>query len=232
MKYSRLYILACIPMLILILFAVLSKTDWLLVIGEFTTYLILLKGFSRRLNFSNLNILCFLGLNMVATLFKFFQDVDMIFSAIMFFQMVSYIFLGREALKYTQREAGNKFMLLFFFLMLGVNSYFVSEHFQELEHKIVSLVEFVFYSMYYIVLFVLAIVCLIYYLNSYSRKSVFFVTLVMTILIADILRDMALYYLPDTSVLLLQNFLKFCGIIMAYQFFATEEKKLKLINLI
>ncbi len=232
MKYSRLYIVACIPMLILILVAVLNRINWLLVIAEFTTYLILLKGFSKRLNFSNLNILCFLLLNMVATLFKFFQEVDMIYSGIMFFQMVSYIFLGREALKYTQREAGNKFMLLFFFLMLGVNSYFVSEHFQELEHKIVSLVEFVFYSMYYIVLLVLAIVCLIYYLNSYSRKSVFFVILVMTVLIADILRDMAFYYLPDTSVLLLQNFLKFCSIIVAYQFFATKEKKLKLINLI
>ncbi|QYA27109.1 hypothetical protein G3I01_16950 [Gramella sp. MT6] len=232
MKYSRFYIIASIPLLVFMLIAVVYKLHWLLVLSELITYIILLRGFSRRLNFSNLNILSFLGLNMVATLFKFFQSVDAIHSVVMFFQMVSYIFLVREALKYTQRESGNKFMFLFFFLMLSVNSYFVFDHFQELENQIVSLVEVAFYSMYYIVLFVLALVCLIYYLNSYSRKSVFFVTLVMTILIADIMRDMALYYLPDTSVLLLQNFLRFIGIIMAFQFFATHEKKLKLINLV
>ena len=232
MKYSRFYIMASMPLLILMLFAVLNKIDWLLVTAELATYIILLRGFTRRLNFSNRNILSFLGLNVVATLFKYFQGIDIIHNIVMLLQMVSYLFLVKEALKYTQRENGNKFMLIFFFLMLSVNSYFVFEHFQELEHQIVNLLEIAFYLMYYIVLFVLAIVCLIYYLNSYSRKSVFFVTLVMTILISDILRDMALYYLPDTSVLLLQNSLRFFGIIMAFQFFATAEKKLKLINLV
>ena len=232
MKYSRFYIMASMPLLILMLFAVLNKIDWLLVTAELATYIILLRGFTRRLNFSNRNILSFLGLNVVATLFKYFQGIDIIHNIVMLLQMVSYLFLVKEALRYTQRENGNKFMLIFFFLMLSVNSYFVFEHFQELEHQIVNLLEIAFYLMYYIVLFVLAIVCLIYYLNSYSRKSVFFVTLVMTILISDILRDMALYYLPDTSVLLLQNSLRFFGIIMAFQFFATAEKKLKLINLV
>ncbi|HKJ49315.1 MAG TPA: hypothetical protein VJ973_09515, partial [Christiangramia sp.] len=119
-----------------------------------------------------------------------------------------------------------------FVLMIAANVYFVFEHFQEIGSKIDGWQEYWFYLMYYFVLLVLAIVGLIYYLNSYSQKSVFFIVLVMTIIVSDILRDMAIFYLPDTSVLLLQNFLEFAGVVLAFQFYATKEKKLRLINLV
>ncbi|GGG37276.1 hypothetical protein GCM10011532_21200 [Christiangramia forsetii] len=123
-------------------------------------------------------------------------------------------------------------MLIFFFLLIGLNVYFVVQHIQELEIYMAGIIEFGVYSIYYINLLVLAIVALIYYLNSYSRKSVFFITLVMAIVVSDILRDMALFYFPDTSVLLMNNFLGMSAVILSFLFFATEEKKLRLINLV
>lgn len=222
---------ASIPVLVLMQFALITNQAWLLNSAEFLTYLILIPGFVRRLDFSNFNLLAFLGLNMVAVLFKNFQEVFLIYYVIMLFKSVSYIFLIREALKHTTRHAGNGYMLFFFFLMIGANTYFAHTHFQEFESQLSNWIEFAFYSLYYLILLVLAVVALIYYLNSYSRKSVFFIILVMNIVVADMLRDMAYFYLPDTSVLFLQTLLLFLSVLLVFQFFATKEKKLKLINL-
>ncbi len=232
MKHSRLFILASIPLLILILIAVLYNLNWLSTGAEIVTYSVLFIGFYKRLDFTNFNISLFFLLSVLATGLNFMRDESIFYFALMIFQMIAYIFLIREALKHTQRESGNRLMLLFFFLMIAMNVYFVFGHFQEIENQIGDATDFGLYSMYYLLLLILSIVGLIYYLNSYSRKSVFFITMVMAILVSDILRDMAVYYLPDTSVLLLHSFLDFVGIILAFQFFATTEKKLKLINLV
>ncbi|MDR5589776.1 hypothetical protein [Christiangramia sp. SM2212] len=123
-------------------------------------------------------------------------------------------------------------MLIFFFILIIGNAYFVYQHVQELEIYMAGLIDYGIYTIYYINLFVLAIVALIYYLNSYSRKSVLFITLVMALVVSDILRDMALFYLPDSSVLAIKNFLSIIAIILSFQFFTTREKKLRLINLV
>ncbi|TRO67007.1 hypothetical protein [Christiangramia sabulilitoris] len=232
MKRSRLYMVASIPILVLMQLALINNQSWLLNSAEIITYLILIPGFMRRLDFSNFNLLAFLGLNMAAVLFKTFQEVFLIYYVIMLFKSVSYIFLIREAIRHTTRKSANRYMLIFFFLMIGANTYYAHTHFQEFESQLSSWMEFAFYSLYYLVLLVLSVVSLIYYLNSYSRKSVFHIVLVMSIVVADMLRDMAYFYLPDTSVLLLQTLLNFAGILLAFQFFATKEKKLKLINLV
>ena len=232
MKQSRFYIIASLPLLVLILIAVVYDLNWLSTAAEILTFSILILGFYKRLDFSNLNFSLFFLLSLAATGLKFLRDVNIFYFSLLIIQMASYIFLIREALKHTQRESGNKLMRLFFFLMIATNVYFVFGHFQEIENRIGEATDFGLYSMYYLLLLVLSIVGLVYYLNSYSRKSVFFITLVMSILVSDILRDMAIYYLPDTSVLLLHSFLDFVGIILAFQFFVTPEKKLKLINLV
>ena len=140
--------------------------------------------------------------------------------------------VGHASGRLTRREAANRFMLFFFFLLIAVNVYFLFEHLQEMEMHVVGVVEFGFYTVFYVNLFILGIVGLIYYLNSYSRKSVYFITLVMTLVLADVLRDMAAFYLRDTSVLLMESILRFGSVFLAFQFFATEEKKLRLINLV
>lgn len=232
MKTSRVFILACLPLLVINFIAVIYDLKWLSNSAELSLYFLLFLGFYSRLDFKNLNISCFLGLSLISVLFNYFREEGVIYFTVMFFQMASYFFLTREAFKFTQREAANRYMLMFFFLMIGTNCYFVFRHFQELGNKMSGLIEFGFYALYYINLLVLVITGLIYYLNSYSRKSVYFITMVMAIVIADILRDMALFYLPDTSVLLLRSFLQFSALFLAIQFFITKEKKLKLINLV
>ena len=232
MKYSRLFILACMPFLVVNLFAVAYDINWLAHATQFLIYVPLFAGFYKRLDFASFNLISFLGLSIVASVLGFFQETRSIYFMAMLFSMVSYFFLIREALRYTQREAANKFMLLFFFMLVSVNVYFLFQHLQQLELHVAGIVEFGFYAVYYTNLLVLAVVALIYYLNSYSRKSVFFITLVMAVIMADVLKDMEAFYLPDTSVLIAESILSFACVILAFQFFATREKKLRLINLV
>lgn len=232
MKFSQICILACFPVLMVSLFAVIYDLHWLSNTAELAMYFLLLVGYAQKLNFRNMNIVLFLGFSLVAVVLNFFRDYGLLLLMAMFFQMGAYVFLTREAHQYTQRETANRFMLVFFFLMIGANCFFVYKHFQELESKLVGILEFSFYSIYYLNLLVLAIMGLIYYLNSYSRKSVYFISMVTAIVVSDILRDMVLFYLPDTSVSMLQTILHFSFILLAFQFYSTREKKLKLINLV
>ncbi|CAL65623.1 hypothetical protein [Christiangramia forsetii] len=232
MKHSQLYLLICLPLIFINLFAVLNNISWLIHLSEILIFVPPVFAFFSKLDFKNINLFGFLVLSVLAVLLKFFEKEASVYLISNLFSMLSYSFLIREALNYTKRETGNKFMLIFFFLLIGLNVYFVVQHIQELEIYMAGIIEFGVYSIYYINLLVLAIVALIYYLNSYSRKSVFFITLVMAIVVSDILRDMALFYFPDTSVLLMNNFLGMSAVILSFLFFATEEKKLRLINLV
>lgn len=231
MKLSRILIFACVPILIVNLFAVIYNMNWLVNLTSLLVYLPFIGGFYKKLDFSNLNLALFFTVSVVGAGLSFIGD-DYSYLPILFFTMVSYFFLIKEALRYTRREAANRFMLFFFFLLIAVNVYFLFEHLQEMEMHVVGVVEFGFYTVFYVNLFILGIVGLIYYLNSYSRKSVYFITLVMTLVLADVLRDMAAFYLRDTSVLLMESILRFGSVFLAFQFFATEEKKLRLINLV
>ncbi len=231
MKYSRILIFACVPILIINLFAVIYDMDWLANLSFFLVYPPLLGGFYKKLDFSNLNIILFFMVSVVGVGLGFVVE-DYAYLPILFFTMLSYFFLIKEALRYTKREAANRFMLFFFFLLIAGNVYFLFEHLQEMELHVAGIMEFGFYSVFYVNLLILGVVALIYYLNSYSRKSVYFITLVMTLVLADVLRDMAAFYLRDTSVLLMESVLRFGSVFLACQFFVTEEKKLRLINLV
>lgn len=105
-------------------------------------------------------------------------------------------------------------------------------HLEELKRKISDMGEMIFYVFYYLNLLVMALIALVYYLNSYSKKSVYFISLTLALLFADVFRDMALFYLPDASVEVIQAILRMAGLFMAFKFFTTSEKKLRLINLV
>lgn len=224
--------LASIPVLIVNLYAVISGVSWGICLTDLFILLMLLFGYRKRLDFNNTNLLIFIALTIAAELLELFQDQKSIYLISIFLLMSSYFFLYREALNYTQRETANKFMLIFFILLIGSNAYFLLGHLQEIELRIKGIFEFSFYSVYYVNLMVLGVVGLIYYLNSYSRKSVFFISLVMAVIFSDVFRDMAKFYLLDTSVLVIEYLLKYGAFVLAFQFFATKEKKLRLINLV
>lgn len=150
----------------------------------------------------------------------------------MVFSGISYLFLYLEALKFTERSAANRYIKIVFVILVILNVYFLVGHLEELKRKISDMGEMIFYVFYYLNLLVMALIALVYYLNSYSKKSVYFISLTLALLFADVFRDMALFYLPDASVEVIQAILRMAGLFMAFKFFTTSEKKLRLINLV
>lgn len=224
--------LATIPVFIIIFYAVITGVSWGVHLSGIFMILILFTGYYKRLEFKNTNLVAFFLLNLFAEMHGFIKNDKPIYFFCMLLTMASYFFLYREALRYTKRETANKFILIFFIALIAANVYFLASHLYEIELRIKSFLEFAFYSLYYINILILCVVGLIYYLNSYSRKSVFFISLVMAVVFADVFRDMARFYLTDTSVQVMEYLLKYGAFILAFQFFATPEKKLRLINLI
>lgn len=232
MNYCKLFVLISVPILLVNLYAIVFSLSSLVNITSFLIYIPLMLGFCKRLDLKNYNILAFFSLSAISSVLFFYPDQINFWLSAIFFNMLSYIFLGMEALKYTKVKIGSTYMLTFFFVLIGVNAYFVLEHLHELESHLGGTLEFTVYTIYYLCLFALSLVALIYYMNSYSRKSVYFISLVMALVVSDILRDMALFYLPDASVMVLIAFLHFAAIFLAFQFFITKEKKLRLMNLL
>lgn len=232
MKNSQFIYLAVLTLLLLNIYGIVTDTSWIIELSEFFVFIPLILGFHRQLNFSNFNIPAFLGLSVFAALFNFFSEDKLLYLFSLFLSLVSYIFLYREALNHTKRETANKFMLTFFIFLLVTIACIIYNHLQQMETQLAGLLELIFYAVYYINLLVLTIVGLIYYLNSYSRKSVYFITLVMAQIFADVFRDMAAYYLFDATVLGIESFLRFGSAILVFQFFITPEKKLRLINMV
>lgn len=228
----RIALWATIPVLLINLYAVISGIYWGIHLSGIFIILILFTGYRKKLNFKNFNLVAFLSLSLAAEFHGFIKNDKPLYFICMFLVMISYFFLYREALLYTKRETANKFMLVSFIGLIAANVYFIGSHLFEIEVYIKNVLEFGFYSLYYLNLLILGIVGLIYYLNSYSRKSVFFISMVMAVVFSDVFRDMAQFYLSDTSVLIIEYFLKYGAFILAFQFFATKEKKLRLINLV
>ncbi|AVR43879.1 hypothetical protein C7S20_00530 [Christiangramia fulva] len=225
-------ILATIPVFIINLYAVVSGISWGINLSEILIILILFAGFRKRIDPKNVNLIAFVFLSIAAYLHGFIQNDKTIYLICMMLVMISYIFLYREALNYTQTENASKFMRIFFVVVLALNVYFLYGHLEEVQARIKGALEFGVYWIYYLNLLVLAIIGLVYYLNSYSRKSVYFISLVLAVVFSDVFRDMANFYLSDTSVLLVEYFLKYGAFILVFQFFGTGEKKLRLINLV
>ncbi|WP_232805913.1 hypothetical protein [Salegentibacter maritimus] len=123
-------------------------------------------------------------------------------------------------------------MLIYFLLLISVNTYLLFIHVIELKDYMNNDLEFAVYILYYLNLLILGVVGLIYYLNSYSRKSVYFITLMLSFIFSDVLRDGAHFYLNDSAILITGNLLWFTGLIFCLLFFLTPERKLRLMNLV
>ncbi len=231
MRISQLSFLVLLPILMIHIYAILNRQPELAHLSEVLIFFPLIIGFYNKLEFSNQNISSFLFISFLAAMMNFY-DNKFAHLAVMFCWMIAYFFLYREAIRHTQRKMANRYMKFFFLALLLLNIYFLSGHLEEIERKVSSEMEFGYYGIYYLNLLVLAVVGLIYYLNSYSKKSVYFISLIIALLFADVFRDMATFYLQDTSVQMIQALLHSGGIILAFKFFVTPERKLRLINLL
>ncbi|MFD1096542.1 hypothetical protein [Salegentibacter chungangensis] len=232
MKLYRYLLLTGLLLLMLNIYGIVSSTDWLVLASRLLFYVGLIGFKMSYLRISNLNLSAFFSFFIIAEIVSYFNDYWYLGMVGLLLYMAAYIFLSREAVLHTERSSASKYMLLYFVLVILVNAYLMLLHVLELQFYVSGFLNYGLYLVYYINLLVLGVVGLVYYLNSYSKKSVFFISLALALIFADVFRDMTAFYLEELGVLVLENFLRLAAITLAFFFFATEEKKLRLLNMV
>lgn len=205
---------------------------WLSKAGDFLFLFPLVAYYYKDLPSKNSNFYIFLFCIIAANALAFFRDSWYFNYIILGLWLASYVFLVREAIKYTEYKKGSKFMALYFVLVVAVYAYLFWLHIMELERSLSDGFEFSFYIIYYLNTLILAVVALVYYLNSFSRKSVFFMCLTISFIFADVFRDMEVFYFADLSVEIVGSLIRFAGLKLTFLFFVTREKKLRLLYLV
>ncbi|MBZ9730510.1 hypothetical protein LB467_12520 [Salegentibacter sp. JZCK2] len=229
--YHYIFILL-IPLLAVNLYATLADADWLMQATE-VLFVTGLAGIYLRLNKkAGFNAMFFFVFFISAQIAGFFFNTYSLTIFSLLFYIAAYFGLSREALQNTERQTASKTMLIYFLLLISINTYLLLMHVVELESYMANNFEFSIYIVYYSVLLLLGIFSLIYYLNSYSKKSVYFVTLVLAFIFADVFRDSAYFYMKDSAILITGNLLWYTGLIFCLLFFLTPERKLRLMNLV
>ncbi len=211
---------------------IFQENFWLEKSGDFLFILPLLAYYYKQLPVGNYNLYAFLIFLVAANTLSFFHQT-------WFFSYISiglwigcYIFLVREAIKHTEYEKGSRFMSLYFVAVVAIYAYLLSLHVLELERNLSDGFLLSYYIIYYLNILILAVIALIYYLNSFSKKSVFFMCLTISFIFADVFRDMEVFYFPDLSVEIVGSLIRFAAIKLALLFFVTPEKKLRLLHLV
>lgn len=200
--------------------------------GELLFFLPLLSYHFKSIPLKNLNFYIFLGTAILATLISLFGKIWYFEQVKLGLWMVSYIFLAREAITHTEYERGSKFTTLYFLVVIAVYVYLLWGHVIEIERNLGSDFAFWIYIIYYLNILFFAISALVYYLNSFSKKSVFFICLALSFIFSDVLRDMEVFYFRDLSVEIVATLIKFAAIKLVFLFFITPEKKLRLLHLV
>ncbi|MGY5850446.1 hypothetical protein [Salegentibacter sp. F14] len=232
MKFQALLICCLFFLALLNIYGVVSGSAYAVIGSGLFFFLPLFVFYFKKLKLSNINLVAFCGFSLVAIIAGSLEESWYYKTAGLICFMSAYIFLGREALHYIKREQASKYMLGYFLLVVLLNAYLLLEHLLQLELHISSQVEYVMYVLYYLNLLVFGAIALVFYLNSYSRKSIYFITLVLAFIFADVFRDMGEFYLRDTVVVVLGNLLRFVAIVFSFLFFVTPEKKLRLLHMI
>lgn len=200
--------------------------------GEVLFFLPLIAYYYKKINFRSLNIILFIVFALAATIASCMKNLWYFEQIHLGLWLGSYIFLVREAIKYTEYERGSKFTTLYFIGIIAIYVYLLSNHILEIERSVGSEFTFSLYIIYYLNILLLAIAALVYYLNSFSKKAVFFICLTLSFIFADVLRDMEVFYFRDMSVEIVGSLIKFAALKLVFLFFVTPEKKLRLLHLV
>ena len=200
--------------------------------GEVLFFLPLIAYYHRKIKVKNLNILLFIGFALAATITGCLNNIWYFEQITLGLWLGSYIFLAREAIKHTEYERGSNFTNLYFIGIIAIYVYLLSSHIIEIERNLGHDLTFSLYIIYYLNILFLAVAALVYYLNSFSKKSVFFICLTLSFIFADVLRDMEVFYFRDISVEVVASLIKFAALKLSFLFFVTREKKLRLLHLV
>ncbi|QCY70506.1 hypothetical protein FHG64_14455 [Antarcticibacterium flavum] len=165
----------------------LENTSYIL----FFIFAILLKFSGRR--FFNIAFYLFTGFTVASYVLKYVDTQFFSREFSMVLLSMAYTVLIIEGLKYIVIKNGSYLMLLYFFGIVGLNGCLLGYHLVELQEYISGYIAYSVYILYYFILLLLGIVSFIYYLNSYSKRSMFFVSLALGLIFADVLRDMGCF---------------------------------------
>ena len=201
-------------------------------LGEILFFFPLILYYLRKIPFKNFNFLMFLSMAMGATLFSWGGSLWYFEHIKLGMWLIGYIFLAREAIKHTEYERGNRFTNLYFISVIAIYVYLLWVHIIEIERNLGHELAFWIYVLYYLNILFVAITALVYYLNSFSKKSVFYICFALSFIFSDILRDMEVFYFRDLSVEIVAALIKFAAIKLVFLFFVTPEKKLRLLHLV
>lgn len=232
MNPKALYLFFFISAILVHVFAVYSEREILAQLSQLFFLVPLAIYFFKRVPVQKFNFFIFLFFVVLAELITLTGWVWYFEHLNLGLWMIAFILLVREALQYTEYTRGSRFMLLYFILVVTIYIYLFSLHILEIEENLADGILFSLYVIYYGNLLVLGVTALIYYLNSFSKKSVYFICLALSFILSDVLRDMKVFYFKDVSVEMAAGILKFAAIIFVFLFFATKEKKLRLLNLV
>ena len=212
--------------------SVVESISWWKQISQIVFILLLFFFFFGRLSLGKSNFTASFFTSLCANITSFFGDYWFFSEMTLGFWLSSFVFLVMEAIKFTQYNRRNRYLHLYFFVVVAIYTYLFSLHILEIKENLSNEVLFSMYLVYYLNLLILGVTALIYYLNSFSKKAVFFSCLALAFILSDVLRDMGIFYFRDLSVEIVGSLIRMAGITLTFLFFITKEKKLRLLNLI
>lgn len=232
MKLKNLALAGLILSLLINFWALLTGVFWV----ENTSY-ILFHVFAAVLVINSFKsfrqfFYLYISFTLLSYIVRFFYTENFTTEISLVLLTVANTFLILEAIKHINFKNGSNLMMLYFFGVVGFNGCLLGYHVLEMKEYIASDLVYGLYIIHYVNLLVLGITSFIYYLNSYSRKSMFFISLALGLIFADVLRDMGIFYLKDFSVEVAESIIRLGCAVFAVYFFATKEKQLRLANLI
>lgn len=232
MKPKFRFISVFICLLILDIMAVFSTWFWAVNIIYIIFLITAVWMFRKKYKKFNAYLFLFLGFSSLAFLARIFETAWYFNQVSLILLTVAYLALIMESVKHIEMKNASNYMLLYFTLIVGINGYLLGIHVFDLRVHLSSNLDYVIYIVYYINLLILGVFGFIYYLNSYSKKAVYFVSLILALIFAEVLRDMGVFYLQDPSVEITEAILRLAVALFSVLFFITKEKKLRLINLL
>lgn len=215
-------------LLVASIYALIANIFWLDIVSHIGYYVFAFLWFIHQRKAYNVYFYLFLGLTLISYSLGIFNKFWVLGDIALLLQAVSFLPLIMEATKHFKLKNMSYFMVLYLFSIIGLNTYLLLLHINEMETYISADVTSTIYTFYYLNLGALGITAMVYYLNSFSEKSMYFISLAISIIFANILRDMGVFYFKDISVEIAESIIRMGSALFLVLFFITSEKSLKL----
>lgn len=232
MKIKSLGWVLIILLLLINIWAILTEIFWLENTSSMLFFLVVILLAVNQYKKFNRFLYMFLGFTVLSYLMRFYSGDWYSNEIALLFLTVAYLSLNLEAIKHIAIKNASNYMLLYFILVVGINGCLLGYHLLEIKQYMSSNIVFSVYLIYYINLLITGIIAFIYYLNSYSKKSMYYISLVLGIIFADVLRDIGVFFPKDPSVEIAESIIRSGSAVFAILFFVTKEKQLRLLNMI